>query len=925
MRPLGAMCVLLLLAGCDRFTSPETRVQRADAAMAAGNYGAAVVDLKNALQKKPDFDQAHLLLADAALWLGDARGAEQELGKIKGPVDQKRRDDVEIRLALAQGKAEEALQRLDKDSSGSLPPGRRQLLKGRALMRLSRFGEAQQAFEAVAVDDDKLGQARAGALEARIAQGDRAGAQAGLLELTKVAPESAEAWLTYGLVLAGGDLKATIGALQQARTLAPRQLPVPRQVSMLVALAEAQLQSGDIKGAGDTAGSLARVAPESPVTLYIASRISMANNDYAGAVDKLRKVKESAPGFLQARVLLGMALLAEGNAQQASVELSEVLAQNPSHPGARQLLAQVRLQLDNPDGALRMLAPALAAEPGDAQVNALIDAARSKLGAQQSMTLLEEMLEEDPQNRGLASQLASAYLQAGEPDKAVALLRKGGENADDIRRAAALVRGIAASEGTAAARREIDSMLAANPTSPYLANLAAALYARSGDYGAARRVLNDAIGRGVDPSSLLLALGQLEWSAGDRKAASAAIARLLELQPGNAAAHMAAGEIAMVSGEVDVARTHFEAVRTARPNSIDARMRLAQLALRGGAMKQADELMADAIALAPKRSEVRNAAGILNLNSGRADQAITHFRAATEIDPKSALGWFNLARAQHALGQPLAERVSLTRAAEVQPDWLPAQSALAFRDIESGNTAAALARAAAYRAAHPREVAALAFEGDIAFAAHQAAAARDAYRAAYNLKPAAKLAEKFYRVSTAGNVGDPTELLKRWSEANPGDDAARAMLAEAALRSGERERTIEEYRAMLKAHPQDAVVLNNLAWLYHQAGDARAVQLARQAVKLAPDSAGVLDTLGWILVEGGQIEEGLGYLSKAASAPNADPEIRYHLAAALARGKRQSDARRILEELLNNPAKFPSRAEAEGLLSQLAGPGARGG
>ncbi len=329
MRPLGAMCVLLLLAGCDRFTSPETRVERADAAMAAGNYGAAVVDLKNALQKKPDFDQAHLLLADAALWLGDARGAEQELGKIKGPVDQKRRDEVEIRLALAQGKAEEALQRLDKDSAGSLPPGRRELLKGRALMRLSRFGEAQQAFEAVAAADDKLGQARAGALEARIAQGDRAGAQAGLLELTKVAPESAEAWLTYGLVLAGGDLKATIGALQQARTLAPRQLPVPRQVSMLVALAEAQLQSGDIKGAGDTAGSLARVAPESPVTMYIASRISMANNDYAGAVDKLRKVKESAPGFLQARVLLGMALLAEGNAQQASVELNDVLAQNP--------------------------------------------------------------------------------------------------------------------------------------------------------------------------------------------------------------------------------------------------------------------------------------------------------------------------------------------------------------------------------------------------------------------------------------------------------------------------------------------------------------------------------------------------------------------------------------------------------------------
>ena len=312
--------------------------------------------------------------------------------------------------------------------------------------------------------DAQLIEARANALEARFAQGDRAGAQADLLALTQSAPESAEAWLTYGLTLAGSsDFTATIAALTRARTLAPRQLPVPRQATLLVALAEAQLQSADIKGAADTSGALTRIAADTPLAMYIASRVSMANNDYKSAVDRLRKLKQTAPRFLEARMLLGLALLAEGNAQQASVELNEVLVQNPAHAGARQLLAQVRLQLDNPDGALRMLAPALNTEADDTQVNALIEAARSRLGARQSIALLEEMLAQDPQNRGLASQLANAYLQAGEPDKAVALLRKGGENADDVRRAAALLGGIAASEGAAAARREIESMLAANP------------------------------------------------------------------------------------------------------------------------------------------------------------------------------------------------------------------------------------------------------------------------------------------------------------------------------------------------------------------------------------------------------------------------------------------------------------------------------
>jgi Tfp pilus assembly protein PilF len=192
------------------------------------------------------------------------------------------------------------------------------------------------------------------------------------------------------------------------------------------------------------------------------------------------------------------------------------------------------------------------------------------------------------------------------------------------------------------------------------------------------------------------------------------------------------------------------------------------------------------------------------------------------------------------------------------------------------------------------------------------------------VKPALALAEKFYRAGLAGNAADPAELLKRWVKAHPEDDTARAMLADAALRSGERARAIGEYRAMLNAHPKDVVALNNLAWLYHTGGDARALDLARQAAALAPQSAGVLDTLGWILVEDGKVEEGLGYLSRAVSAPNADPEIRYHHAAALVRGNQQADGRRRLEELLNDPVKFPSRPEAERLLSQLRGQGAGG-
>ena len=41
------------MAGCDMFTSTETRIERAETQIAAREYRAAVIELRNALQKEP--------------------------------------------------------------------------------------------------------------------------------------------------------------------------------------------------------------------------------------------------------------------------------------------------------------------------------------------------------------------------------------------------------------------------------------------------------------------------------------------------------------------------------------------------------------------------------------------------------------------------------------------------------------------------------------------------------------------------------------------------------------------------------------------------------------------------------------------------------------------------------------------------------
>jgi len=916
-----AALTLLLIGACERFVSPETRVERAQTAIAAGNHRAAVVDLMNALKEKPDLAEARLLLAESALWLGDPQGAQRELARLKTPMDA-RRALLEGRVALALGRADDVLKRF-ANSEFTFAQGERELLLGIASMQRGQPAEAQRWFEAATAADPTLIDASAGAIEARAAQGQRTEALEALKQLTTEHAESAVAWMTYGMMLVtSGDIPAASVALQKAEEHSGKQLDLTRRATLLSMLVETQLLEGRLADARRSGDALNRLAPDTLASRYVSSRIAMAQNDYVAAVEQLRKIVDAAPQLQQARLMLAMALIAQGNLEQASKELNTLIEQVPENAVARQLLGQVRMRLDDPDGALRMLVPALQSAGANPEVNALIDAARSQLGAAQSVALLEQMLAKEPGNKALQTQLAAAYLQAGTPARAAELLRASGDSGD-VQRAALLVSAISRAEGSPAARAQIDAIIAAHPSDARLANLAAVFYARTGDPAAGRKVLETALKGGAEPGILMLALAQLEWSAGQRDAADAAIGRLLKLEPQNPAAHMAAGQIALARGSLDAAGSHFEAVRKARPESFDARLLLAQVALGQSNGKQADELLAEAVKLAPQSAAVRNAAGTLNLNFGRADRALEHFRAAVELDAADPIGWFNLARTQRALGQAGAARDSLQRALAARADWLPAVAALVALDIEAKDSEAAFARVAAIKKALPRSPEVRVLEGDVLAAMQRFQAASEAFDAAYALTPAAAIAIRDYRARAAGNLPLPAKLLERWSAANPSDIESRIVLADAAIRRGDRPGAAAQYRAVLEARPQDFVALNNLAWLYHELGDKRAVALAREAVRLAPQQPAINDTLGWILVQQGAAAEGIRYLQAAVGQPGATPEIRYHHAVALARTGAAEEARRQLQDLLRDP-QFTSRSEAERLLRELPS-GASGG
>jgi predicted Zn-dependent protease len=121
-----------------------------------------------------------------------------------------------------------------------------------------------------------------------------------------------------------------------------------------------------------------------------------------------------------------------------------------------------------------------------------------------------------------------------------------------------------------------------------------------------------------------------------------------------------------------------------------------------------------------------------------------------------------------------------------------------------------------------------------------------------------------------------------------------------------------EYEAILKMAPNSPAALNNLAWQCSQAGDARALPLARRAHELAPGNPAIADTLGVLLVAANQAGEGLPLLRQAAAAAPQSAEIAYHLADALRRSGDEAGAQAIAGRFrsASTPPEWRAKFEA---------------
>ncbi|MCC7413621.1 MAG: PEP-CTERM system TPR-repeat protein PrsT [Gammaproteobacteria bacterium] len=927
MPPLTALvlAVALTLPACADPSTAARYYEKAVGHYEAGEFSAAVVELKNAIQQDKSLLPAHVLIGRAYLGLGQGANAEEELKlAAKRGADPAVVTPLIADAYLMQFKYFELLRELQAD--GLPRPARLLMLLARAQAHLE-VGDLQQAdddFSAAAALDAASVRPQIGLAMTALRRGDDDAA----LEHAQIAidldPANAQAWNTKASVVhARGDTDAALAAYGKALELDPmhREARIAR-AGLYVDLGREQESRADLLFLADN-------FPDDPRAAYLRAVKLARAGDGAGARSQLAEVTATVETFdrawldrnQQLLMLAGIAHYSMGQFEKAVDYLGRYVELYPHVVGARKLLGSAQLKLGDVDKALNVLTVARTEAPGDPKVLSLL--ARAWMGKgnhEKATTLLEEATALPGAGAEVRTQLAFARLQRGDVDAALEELDTvlgSEEDAADAELLAAMVH--MRRREYAEALRLAERLKAHASTNLTVLNLLASAQAGLGDLAAARRTYDEILAGNPGFMPTRLNVARLAERAGHPDKAREMLQALLVERPNDQMTLIELARLEERAGQREAAVRWLEQARAADSEAIATRLYLTKLLLDLKELERAGRVIYEAQARAPRNLSVLDTVARVQLAQSKPELARGTLRRMADEAGFDARWLLRIADFQARLGVADDAQHSLNKAIQGDPDYVPAriamvEQALAQGDIERAATAAdALARLAPATAVTESllgDVALARGEPDPAVTHYQAALAREQFGLFAVKLATARLA--------AGQSQTALEELSAWLRRYPQDDAVRHARAEAYLVAGNERAALADYRQLVDHLPDDAGALNNLAFLLESAGDADALTYARRAYELRPGDPSVADTLGWILVRHGQAEEGLRYLREAHTRDSGSPTVRYHLAMALAALDRQDEARRELDTALGSGKQFNELADARALRAKLA-------
>ncbi len=919
-RSVLIVVLALMLCACGSGQNDRELVQSAKNYIAKQQVRAAALELKNALQRNANNAEARYLLGTIELEAGDAASAEKEFRRASKLGWNNAQSQLELAKALL-------VQRKFKQIVTSIKAG-----DDWSKMEKANLLGLQAGAEA---DRGNLGQATKILVTARRYQPDAlqvliTAVQLQLLDhaVSKANDAVRRALKKYPdnpqLLLLGAN--AAVRARNSAsagnfyhRIIAAEPSGLVTRMGRKARLGDARLNIIE-KNYAQAKKILAPLIKQNPGDLtlnYVLATLAFEKKDYAEAEIHLRKILKVAPDHKPTLLLFGTVNYVKGDYEQAAYSLSRYVAARPDNLYARKLLGRTYLALQQPEKARTALhIAANDAESKDAELLGLAGLSAVQSGQiEAGVRELEKAVNLSPKNNVLRSELANAYIAKGATDQALIELKKVIASGQRGERAKIMVIfAYLRDKKFNQAIQFTQNILNKQPDNATLINIMGVVQYMSGHLKKGRQYFEKTLQMDPGNTAALINLARLDEKTGEVKKAERIYRKIISAAPKNATVLMALAGLAEKRGEKQQQIKWLEKIRSVDKKNIAARVTLAEYFIQTKNFIQVKQLLNEMEAEHKGQAVIAVVRAEFLIATKSYNQAMSVIRKLIKTHPKAYVGYYLKGLNELKMRQQQAES-SLNKAYQLNPESIQSAVLLAQIKLKSHDFKAALVLGKHIKQLLPTKALGAVIMGDAAMGLHQYPQAMQAYDAAWQFDQTRNLVLRRLHASQKIYSGDRAyTAVTDWLAQHPHDTLMRFRLAGIYQQGGHVKQAMQQYESIIKRHPENVAALNNLAWLYNQNRDSRALEYAKRAFKLS-GSAAIKDTYGWILLKNHKDKQALELLTDAVKALPDVADVKYHYAVAVYTSGDRQTAIALLKKLLKSDVAFDGRAAARSLVN----------